>query len=146
MFLGGGLGRRIPSKMKNIPIIRAYGKMWARNQANINAIPSEVGCHQGVYVLFDGSLPVYVGKGKIRQRIRSHQKRSWNQLWDRFSWYVLEKPGMMHEIESLMLKMLPPALRSLNKQAGNFLHVKPTEQPDDVAIAISRKRIKKSKH
>jgi len=112
----------------------------ARNAKNINAIPSSKGCRKGVYVLFDGSLPVYVGKGKIQQRIRAHQRRSWNQLWERFSWYVLENPQMMHDIESLMLKMLPPALRSLNKQGGDFLHNKPTPQVDEIAIAISRKR------
>jgi hypothetical protein len=40
-----------------------YGEMWARNPANLAEIPgaSEQG-GKGVYVLYDGSMPVYVGK------------------------------------------------------------------------------------
>jgi hypothetical protein len=54
--------------MKNMSVVKAYGKMWARNPDNIKAIPSGKGCCDGVYILFDGSMPVYVGKGTKNQK------------------------------------------------------------------------------
>jgi hypothetical protein len=116
--------------------------MWARNPKNIKAIPGSREGGQGVYILFDGSMPVYVGKGNIRQRITSHQTKGWGQLWDRFSWYVLADSEMMHDTEVLLLKMLPQFLRSLNKQGGGFRKAKRVGQEDDVAVAITRKRKK----
>ena len=50
-------------------VVRQYGTMWARNDANIARIPSARNGGRGVYVLFDGSMPMYVGKGDIRDRI-----------------------------------------------------------------------------
>jgi hypothetical protein len=54
-------------KPKSIPMVSLRGKMWARNKENIKAIPSskEPG-GIGVYILFDGSMPVYVCKGNNR--------------------------------------------------------------------------------
>ena len=48
-------------------IVRQYGTMWARNKENIASIPRG---RKGVYVLFDGSMPMYAGKGNIRSRIK----------------------------------------------------------------------------
>jgi hypothetical protein len=47
-------------------VVRQYGTMWARNDANIAKIPSSRKGGRGVYVFFDGSMPMYVGKGNIR--------------------------------------------------------------------------------
>jgi len=47
--------------------VTKYGEMWARNLNNINLIPGTHAPHgQGVYILYDGSMPVYVGKGNMR--------------------------------------------------------------------------------
>jgi len=106
-------------------IITAYGTKWPRNTKNIRKIPGHRAGGVGVYILFDGSMPVYVGKGNIRQRVtgaRSSKRRG--QLWDRFSWYALKDPRMMHDIEVLILRMLPQYLRALTRQEGHFLKAK----------------------
>jgi hypothetical protein len=45
--------------------------MWARNSENIELIPGSKSPKggQGIYILYDGSLPVYVGKGYVKDRI-----------------------------------------------------------------------------
>jgi hypothetical protein len=99
--------------------------MWARNKENIEKIPRPKKGGQGVYVLFDGSMPMYAGKGNIRHRIKEAcaSKRR-KELWDHFSWYTIKNPAMMHDIEVLMLRILPPNLRSLTQQGGNFKKAK----------------------
>lgn len=103
-------------------LVSSYGEMWARNAGNIKRLPEIKRRVRGVYVLYDGSMPVYVGKGDIKRRIRKHRdSKTKGQFWDHFSWYVLSDPTMMHDIEVLILRMLPPYLRSQTKQKGKFL-------------------------
>jgi hypothetical protein len=45
-----------------------FGEMWARNTKNIKDVPARRKGGQGVYILYDGSTPVYVGKGNMRAR------------------------------------------------------------------------------
>lgn len=120
-------------------IVSAYGTMWARNVSNIRLIPSNA---IGVYILFDGSMPVYVGKGNIRDRIIA-AKRSGRrgQLWDHFSWYALQDPSTMHDIEVLILRMLPRYLRALTRQDGHFVKAKRRLQNKEHRVAeyITRK-------
>jgi predicted RNA-binding protein YlxR (DUF448 family) len=121
-------------------VVRRYGTMWARNEANIAKIPSGKSGGRGVYVLFDGSMPMYVGKGNIRSRIKqasTSEKR--RDLWDHFSWYAIKNPAMMHDIEVLMLRILPPNLRFLTHQGGNFKDAKRVNQDNKQAVWISRK-------
>jgi hypothetical protein len=120
-------------------IVTQYGTMWARNAENIDQIPDgKKG--RGVYILFDGSMPMYVGKGQIKNRVlgASTSKRR-GQLWDHFSWYAIENPQMMHDIEVLMLRILPPNLRSLTRQGGNFEDAERVRQNNKTAVWITRK-------
>lgn len=121
-------------------IVRQYGTMWARNTDNIDKIPSGKKGGRGVYVLFDGSMPMYVGKGNIKSRIKEscrHRRRK--QLWDHFSWYTIKNTAMMHDIEVLMLRILPPNLRFLTRQGGNFKNAKRVLQDNKIAVQITRK-------
>lgn len=71
--------------------------MWARNTDNFKWIWKHTRGWQGVYILYDGSMPVYVGKGNIRRRIhQARRSKKRGQLWDHFSWYVLDDTKMMH--------------------------------------------------
>lgn len=102
-------------------LIAMRGEMWARNDDTIKAIPGSHDGGQGVYILFDGSTPVYIGKGNIRQRIRkARTSKRRGQSWDHFSWYIISNPAHRHEIEALLLRMLPPFLRILNRQRGKL--------------------------
>lgn len=119
-----------------------FGEMWARNLQNINRIPSsKQKGGKGVYVLYDGSMPVYVGKGNLHSRItKARVSKTRGQLWDHFSWYSL-RPGATHDIEALVLRMLPPYLRSLTKQKAKILGAKRVKEhkEDRAAEYISRK-------
>ena len=130
--------------MRPIAIVKKYGTMWPRNFENIKRVPGTREGGQGVYVLFDGSMPIYVGKGNIRSRLRSHKGGSKGQLWDRFSWYVLEDKKMMHDIEVLILKALPTYLRALTKQDGHFRKGKRVlPSKNRFADPISRRAVRK---
>jgi hypothetical protein len=61
------------------------------------------------------------------------------QLWDHFSWYAIKNPEMLHDIEVLMLRILPPNLRSLTRQGGSFAAATEVTQDEDIAVAIARK-------
>jgi hypothetical protein len=65
--------------------------------------------------------------------------KAWGQLWDRFSWFGLHNPAMMHDIEALLLKMLPLFLRSRNKQGAGFVRSKREDEKNKIAIHITRK-------
>jgi hypothetical protein len=126
------LGGRIKVEKKTMQIVTAYGTMWARNTENIQHIPKSRDGGQGVYILFDGSMPVYAGKGNIRTRITKHRRsKRTGQLWDRFSWYAIKEPKMMHDIEVLILRILPPYLRALTRQDGKFIKPKKGLPPAD---------------
>jgi hypothetical protein len=96
-------------------IITKYGSLWPRNKKNISALHG-----RGVYIIYDGAMPVYVGKGHLRTRIGQADGKP-SDLWDHFSWYCIPDEEHMHDVESLMLRLLPWYLRGLNKQKGNFL-------------------------
>jgi len=120
-------------------LISKFGEMWARNTDNIEAIPGSKEGGQGVYVLYDGSMPVYVGKGNIRQRVRrARQSERRGQSWDHFSWYVLHDLAFMDELEALLLRMLPPYLRALNRQLAKFPDAQELPEKTKEAEVIER--------
>lgn len=87
-------------------------------------------------------MPVYVGKGNIRHRLRKsrHSKRR-GQTWDHFSWYALRDPKLSQEMEALLLRMLPFYLRILNRQRGRLPSPKKHKEVDRVAEPIQRPRL-----
>jgi len=110
-------------------LVEQFGEMWARNDNNIEDVPSNSKGGQGVYILYDGSTPVYIGKGNIRSRLRdadTSERRG--NAWDHFSWYVIKQKGLIHDVEVLMIRILPPHLRRLTRQSGHFKGVHSTDQ------------------
>ncbi len=110
-------------------LIDQFGEMWARNPENIEDVPGSSSGGQGVYILYDGSTPVYVGKGNIRQRLRAADaSKRRGDFWDHFSWYILKDKRLTHDVEVLLLRMLPPFLRHLTRQTGHFTGVHSIDQ------------------
>src|SRR5438876_9597876 len=108
----------------NRPLVTKYGTRWARNSKNIQRLRAE-GELWGVYVLCDGSMPVYIGRGRLAQRISRHQRSgSRGQFWDHFSWYAIPDKRLEVDVEALLLRLLPFYLRSLNKQRTRFTGAK----------------------
>ena len=131
-------------------LMHTFGEMWARNLKNIDRVPGNHSPRsgEGIYILYDGSLPVYVGKGYLKGRLRKARlSKSRGPFWDHFSWYVLKNTKLIHGTEVLILRMLPPYLRSLTKQAGHFQGVKSTKELEENRDAefITRRVAKKRK-
>lgn len=140
----GKIKQKPIAKLKSpVALIAQCGEMWARNTPNIELIPRKFEGGQGVYILYDGSMPVYIGRGDIKARIRSHRDSPrLGQLWDHFSWYVLSNATQAAEIEALLLRMLPFYVRVLNRQSGKLPDVKrkkPQAPKKHLAEYISRK-------
>lgn len=131
-------------------VVSRYGIRWARNPANIKKLrKGDPGDPHGVYILCDGSLPVYVGRGRIWARIRQHERGRKGRYWDHFSWFAVDDHQQESEIEALLLRMLPVSLRILNKQRANFRKARRCKEPDQETrpapiklgkYAIGRKR------
>jgi hypothetical protein len=112
-------------------LIKQFGERWARNTENIENVPGSSKGGQGVYVLYDGSTPVYIGKGNIRQRLREADKdKRRRNSWDRFSWYLIDDKRLIHDVEVLLIRILPLYLRYLTRQRGHFKGVKATKTPN----------------
>ncbi len=68
-----------------MPIVLRYGIRWARNKENIATLrQKEAEDPHSVYMLCDGSVPVYVGRGRISGRIRRCRRGKKAQYWDHF--------------------------------------------------------------
>jgi hypothetical protein len=111
-------------------LIKQFGERWARNSENIRdkRMPGRSRGGQGVYILYDGSTPVYIGKGNIRARLMAADKSNRRgKSWDRFSWYVIKDKSLIHDVEVLLIRILPLYLRYLTRQRGHFKCVRATK-------------------
>lgn len=85
----------------------------------------------------------FVGKGNIQARLRKENNRSkrLGNSWDHFSWFLIKDrdDDLIHDVEVLLLRILPPYLRYMTRQKGNFKG-DPTkqEQQYDTPFRIER--------
>ena len=108
-------------RQSEMALMDAFGEMWARNAKNIKDVRRISKGRQGIYIPYDGSTPVYVGKGFIRSRLKASDKsRRRKDSWDHFSWYIFKSPHLVHDVEVLLLRILPPYLRYMTRQGGDF--------------------------
>jgi hypothetical protein len=129
-----------------VTLILQFGEMWARNPENIEDVPGSGKGRQGVYILYDGSTPVYVGKGNIRQRLRDADKSNRRgNSWDRFSWYVIKDKSLIHDVEVLLIRILPLYLRYLTRQRGHFKGVRSTKTPNRTLKYIAPPKFMRSR-
>jgi len=120
-------------------LVNKYDTLWARNGKNMKRLHDQ-GHFSGVYVLCDGSMSVYIGRGNLWQRIKRHRfsKSRKSEFWDHFSWYAVSDPRLEADMEALLLRMLPFYLRSLNKQRSQFANAERVEEGNPVADVIER--------
>jgi len=124
-------------------LIERFGEMWDRNSKNIGDVPGHREQGQGIYILYDGSTPVYVGKGNIQARLRKENNKSkrLGNSWDHFSWFLIkdQDEDLIHDVEVLLLRILPPYLRYMTRQRGNFIgDPSKKEQQHDTPFRIER--------
>ena len=123
-------------------LVVMHGEMWARNKENIQAVPGSRSGGKGVYILYDGSMPVYVGRGNIHQRIaKARKSKRRGQHWDHFSWYALRDPRLSREVEAFLLRMLPFYLRILNRQRAKLSGSRKHSEEDTQAEPIKRPKL-----
>jgi len=104
--------------MKNI--VRKWGPFWERNDENFDKLREEAKGLSGVYLLYCGWFPVYVGRCQdLSSRIAQH-RGSKSKAWDRFTWFALTEEGHCKELEAIFLRSLPFYLRLNNKQGAHL--------------------------
>jgi hypothetical protein len=50
-------------------LIKQFGLHWPRNQENLDELEDLAGHKSGIYVLYHGAMPVYIGRGAISARL-----------------------------------------------------------------------------
>lgn len=102
-------------------LVTKYGRMWARNEENFRKLGKDDPNVKGLYILYDGSMPVYVGHGYILTRLgKARRSRTRGRFWDYFSWYAIPDEDLQKDTEALLIKTLPYYLRLLNKKNESF--------------------------
>jgi len=128
--------------IKTRQLVGRYGVLWARNKDNLHYLHKLGKLSEklyGVYVLCDGSMPVYIGRGSIAGRIEQHQRsKSRGQAWDHFSWYAIPDRSLETDVEALLLRLLPFYLRSLNKTRSHFVEAHLISENNPKANPIKR--------
>jgi hypothetical protein len=123
----------------NNNLVIHYGPLWARNDKNFQKLQKTAGHSSGVYLLYCGWFPVYIGQGKLVDRISAHRK-SRRKVWDRFTWFALSDFRRSRELEAIFLRSLPFYLR-LNNNQGARLPVQATKAADKTPELIKMPKI-----
>jgi hypothetical protein len=108
--------------MRDSRLVSSHAEFWARHPRNLDLLREKFSHHKGVYVLYNGLTPVYIGHGEISRRILRHDhSRTKGTFWDHFSWYEIAGVKDQREVETLLLRLLPVYLHMLNRQRAKFI-------------------------
>lgn len=96
-------------------------KKWSRDQP-YQDFQKALGSKQygsGIYVLYKGKKPYYVGKSErsMKGRIGDHTRDEHRNKWDNFSFYQIRKRKYIGDVERLLLQYYKP---EGNTQGGKF--------------------------
>jgi len=116
-------------------LVTKYGSFWAKNEKNLAKLRKEAKDLRGVYILYCGWFPIYVGLGDLVSRITKRQN-SKSKPWDRFTWIAIENYSHARELEAIFLRSLPFYLRLNNKQAAHLPGVHSTREEDRTPVVI----------
>lgn len=127
------------SKENNSRLIRSQGIFWSRNEviwrasqeenrlarrsatqlwgrASTRAPIIDFGSQPGIYILYNGNQPIYVGQaddGRLADRIGEHTRDRLKSRWDTFSWFGLK--GVRQDSAELEAEV------AYSLQSGNFV-------------------------
>jgi hypothetical protein len=115
-------------------------KAFERYQREITDL---VRVQHGVYALYKNDRLYYVGLAvNLRRRINQHLRDKHAGRWNRFSLYLVRKVDHIREIESLLLRISPPAgnkkggrLRraaNLRKQLRSMMQLRAQKEIDEI--------------
>jgi len=110
---------------RKVPLVASYARMWPREvfdrfvpvpgkkKRRSLAKTLDILTRPGVYVLYRDGVPYYIGKAaRMRSRLWQH---AWNprgryyNLWNFFSFFVVEDPKQRDEIEGILIAAMPTA-------------------------------------
>lgn len=101
---------------KSREVVKAAAQMWPRVVFDFDGWPTVKEClrEPGVYVLFRGDEPYYVGKtkNKLFRRIQAHATRTrdrYYHFWNYFSAFVVPNPKHRDEVEGVLIASMPTA-------------------------------------
>jgi hypothetical protein len=132
----------MPTKKTGNALVSKYLRMWPReifDRADVigkgkkKLLDDELK-QPGVYVLYRGDEPYYVGKAKnMRARIRTHATSPMSHLyhfWNFFSAFVIKNERLMSQLEGVLIAAMPTAngasprlpKQAMPKTVRNLLH------------------------
>jgi hypothetical protein len=122
-------GGDVMKKIKQVGIIKEYGKKWTINDCEHNKfrdIPTYRGKRPGVYILYKDKKIVYIGRSKrnVRKRLDDHLKDRVGGKWDACSWFIA-KEKYARELEALLFS-IPWDYREISEAKGkaNFVNAR----------------------
>lgn len=153
-------------------LLNAFGLFWRR--AEVDWTPSkptmlgvqltgsaavDFSNQEGVYLLYDGSRLVYVGRvsePRLGKRLREHTRDRLSGRWDRFSWFGLRPVGadgelevvpdgdlnsdlVISTLEALLIEALEPPQN--RRQGDGFAELEFIQQTDPNIEKARKKRI-----
>ena len=78
----------------------------------------------GIYILFSGDVPYYVGMSKtsLRSRLKKHALKDHHRgQWDEFSFYQVPRQQYIKDIETLLIRVIrPPGNKVRGKYKGKY--------------------------
>ncbi len=104
-------------------LVTSYARMWPREvfdrlvsvkgRQRMLARTLDILKKPGVYILYRDGVPYYIGKAtKMRSRLWQHAwnpKRRHYNLWNFFSFFVIEDSDQRDEIEGILIAAMPTA-------------------------------------
>ena len=125
--------------MKALKLITRYGQFWERTDLfdvkNGRVVWNERGWPEkdppfdrarGIYVLYRGSTPVYIGKAvrgrdALAVRLRRHAHDWLSHAWDNVSWFHFDDAVPNHVIDSMEALIIATMPYTLNGTAPRHL-------------------------
>lgn len=128
-------------------LISSYARMWPREvldryssrecKTKMLAKHLDILNTPGIYILYRNGTPYYIGRAdKLRTRLLRHawdiHSRHYN-LWNFFSFFVVDDYGQRDEIEGILIAAMPTANGARPKLPGE-------KMPKDIAVMLRELR------
>jgi hypothetical protein len=92
-----------------------YVRLWPRDLLHIedqqSALKDKL-TWPGIYILYRGSVPYYVGKAhNVYRRLCDHSNidTRYGNLWDMFSAFAVSDPDARNDVEAILIQAMPTA-------------------------------------
>ncbi|PJE01737.1 MAG: hypothetical protein CK428_30825 [Mycobacterium sp.] len=170
--LGGAESDEAQEDARQMGLINAFGMFWDRGGVHwrptmthllgvqqAGSVPVNFNAQAGVYVLYDGSRAIYVGRvsePRLGQRLFEHTRDRLTGRWNRFSWFGVRGvqdngelapiptvgigvSGLIATMEALLIEGLEPPQN--RRQGDGFNAVEFIQEPDPEVVRERDRRV-----